>query len=98
MERGRPASRSCGFQAGSVRPETYACEHMFQRAKQRFEAVMALVDEVLADDPPAPVHPHERTVALRLQRRAGAVTPREMHCLCPVRAAAERRRDDRVPR
>jgi hypothetical protein len=72
---------------------------MFQRTKQRFEALMALVDEVLADDPPAPPHPHDRTVSLRLQRRGGAVTPREMHCLCPVRPTAreDRRRGDRVP-
>jgi hypothetical protein len=71
---------------------------MFQRTKHRFEALLALVDEVLADDPPAPPHPHARTVSLRLQRRPGTVAPREMHCLCPVRPAAERGRSDRVAR
>jgi hypothetical protein len=71
---------------------------MFQRAKQRFEALMALVDQVLADAPPAPSHPHDRTVCLRLQRRGGAVEPREMHCLSPVRAAAVRDRRDRASR
>ena len=69
---------------------------MFQRAKQRFEALMALVDEVLADDPPAPCHPHDRVVSLRPQRRRGAVTPRQMHCVCPVRPAAARGRRERV--
>jgi hypothetical protein len=71
---------------------------MFARTRQRFEALMARVDEVLADEPPAPPHPHERTVSLRLQRRGGAVTPREMHCLCPVRPAAERGRTNRIAR
>ena len=71
---------------------------MFQRTKQRFEALMALVDEVLADEPPAPPHPHDRTVSLRLQRRPGTVTPREMHCLCPVRPAPQRERTGRIAR
>jgi hypothetical protein len=71
---------------------------MFQRTKQRFEALMALVDEVLADDPPAVSHPHDRTVSLRRQRRAGAVAAREMHCLCPVRPPAGRGRRDRAVR
>jgi hypothetical protein len=71
---------------------------MFQRTKQRFEALMALVDEVLADDPPASLHPHDRTVSLRPPRRAGAVAPRETHCLCPVRPAAGRDRRDRIAR
>jgi hypothetical protein len=71
---------------------------MFQRTKQRFEALMALVDDVLADDPPAPSHPHDRSVSLRLRRRGGAVAPREMHCLCPVRPAAQRHRRDRAAR
>ena len=89
-----------GVVSGSVpvRRQTYACEHMFQRTKQRFEALMALVDEVLADQPPAPGHPHDRTVSLHLQRRGGAVVPREMHCVCPVRPAAQRGRRDRIAR
>ena len=67
---------------------------MFLRIKQRFEAVMDLVDDILAADPePAPSHPHhphDRTVTLRLERRPGSVAPREMHCLCPVRPSPER--------
>ena len=51
---------------------------------------MALVDEILAADPePSPRHPHDRTVSLRLERRAGSLPPREMHCLCPVSPAPE---------
>jgi hypothetical protein len=73
---------------------------MFQRTKQRFEALMALVDGVLADEPQpaAPPHPHERIVSLRVARRGGAVAPREMHCLCPVRPAADVQRRDRIAR
>jgi hypothetical protein len=64
---------------------------------------MDLVDDILADpdpdpdpvsDPdaePVPPHPHDRTVALRIDRRPGSVAPREMHCLCPIRSAPERR-------
>jgi hypothetical protein len=64
---------------------------MFLRMKERFEAVMDLVDDILAADPePAPSHPHDRTVSLRIERRGGSVTPRDMHCLCPVRPAPER--------
>jgi hypothetical protein len=73
---------------------------MFQRAKQRFEALMALVDDVLADEPQpaAAPHPHERTVSLRVARRVGAVAPREMHCLCPVRPPGAAPRRDHVAR
>jgi hypothetical protein len=68
---------------------------MFLRMKARFEAVIDLVDDILAADPdcdrePAPSHPHDRTVALRIPRRGGSVAPREMHCLCPIRPAIER--------
>jgi hypothetical protein len=64
---------------------------MFLRTRERFEALMAIVDDVLAADPePAAPHPHDRTVSLRVQRRGGTVAPREMHCLCPVRPAPER--------
>jgi hypothetical protein len=64
---------------------------MFLRMKQRFEAVMDLVDDILAADPEAaPPHPHDRTVSLQITRRGGSVAPREMHCLCPVRRAPER--------
>jgi hypothetical protein len=65
---------------------------MFLRMKERFEAVMDLVDDILAADPePAPSHPHDRTVSLRIERRGGSVTLRDMHCLCPVRPASDRR-------
>jgi hypothetical protein len=64
---------------------------MFQRTRERFEALMALVDDILAADPePSPPHPHDRTVSLRIERRGGSIGPREMHCLCPVRPAPER--------
>jgi hypothetical protein len=70
---------------------------MFQRTRERFEALMAIVDDILAADPdPAPAHPHDRTVSLRLERRGGSVRPREMHCLCPVRPAPERASRTRV--
>jgi hypothetical protein len=74
---------------------------MFLRMRERFEAVMDLVDDILAADPdadpdpdlePALSHPHDRTVSLRLERRGGSVAARDMHCLCPVRPAAERAR------
>lgn len=58
---------------------------------------MDLIDDILAADPdPVPAHPHDRTVSLHITRRGGSVTPREMHCLCPVRAAPERTRRTRV--
>jgi hypothetical protein len=70
---------------------------MFLRMKERFEAVMGLVDDILAADPePAPSHPHDRTVSLHIARRGGSVTAREMHCLCPVRPAPGRTRRTRV--
>jgi hypothetical protein len=74
---------------------------MFLRMRERFEAVMDLVDDILAADPdtdsePAPSHPHDRTVALRIERRPGSMPPREMHCLCPVHAAPQRDRHTRV--
>jgi hypothetical protein len=82
---------------------------MFLSMKERFEAVMDLVDDILAADPdrepePAPPHPHapdaphphDRTVVLRIERRGGSVGPREMHCLCPVRPAPERARRAQV--
>ncbi len=74
---------------------------MFQRARGRFEALITVIDEVLAAPEPEPVpHPHDRVVSLHRQRRAGSVQARELHCLCPVRRAAEppdpRLRRDRV--
>jgi hypothetical protein len=63
---------------------------------------MDLLDDILAEPEPEPEpeparsHPHDRTVELRIGRRPGSVTPREMHCLCPVRPAPERARRTRV--
>lgn len=60
---------------------------MFHRTKHRFEALAALLDEVLnaGPAPAAPPHPHDRIVSVRIRRRAGSVIPREQCCLCPVR-------------
>jgi hypothetical protein len=72
---------------------------MFQSSKKLMRAVLEVVDDMLVgeDDPviepERPAHPHDRTVRLRIQRRAGTVAARPMHCLSPVRPAAERHRD-----
>jgi hypothetical protein len=73
---------------------------MFQSSKKLMRAVLDVVDDVLvgADDlviepEPIPHHPHDRTVRVRIERRAGMVAPRPMHCLSPVHPAAERHRD-----
>ena len=72
---------------------------MFQSSKKRMQALLDLVDDMLVGAPEedlvAPVphpHPHRRPVELRLERRAGSVAARPMHCLSPVRPAAERDR------
>ena len=71
---------------------------MFQSSKKRMQALLELVDDMLVGAPeedlvaPTP-HPHRRPVKLRLERRAGSVAARPMHCLSPVRPAAERERD-----
>ena len=57
-------------------------------------ALLDLVDGVLADPADeAPVHPHRRPVALRIERRVGIVSARPMHCLSPVRPPASSPRD-----
>ncbi len=63
---------------------------MFQSPKRRMRALLDVVDDMLAGapEPELPPHPHRRPVQLRMQRRAGAVAPRAMHCLSPVRPAA----------
>jgi hypothetical protein len=69
---------------------------MFQSSKRRLRALLTLTDDVLGDPvPPAP-HPHRRPVRIERSRRTGAVSPRLMHCLSPVRPAAETARRDRV--
>jgi hypothetical protein len=65
---------------------------MFQSSKKRIEALLGVVDDMLVGAPDeaeivAP-HPHQRTVHLRLERRAGTVGPRAMLCLSPVRSSA----------
>ena len=70
---------------------------MFQSSKQRMRALIDQVadhvDDMLVGAPePAAPHPHQRTVHLRIQRRAGMVAARPMHCLSPVRPVAERDR------
>ena len=69
---------------------------MFQSARKRLEAVLDVVDDMLVgapdpDEPAVPLHPHRRPVELRIQRRGGSVTPRTMHCLCPVRPGSASR-------
>jgi hypothetical protein len=71
---------------------------MFQSLKKGTEALLAVVDDMLVGAPEEDVeialpHPHERTVRLQLERRAGTVAPRQMHCLSPVRAPAQAARD-----
>jgi hypothetical protein len=72
---------------------------MFQSSKKLMQAILDVVDDMLvgADDPldvedERPSHPHDRTVRLRIERRAGAVAARPMHCLSPVRPLDERDR------
>ena len=67
---------------------------MFQSSKKRMQALLDVVDDMLAA-PPEPVapHPHRRPARVRIERRAGSVAVRPMHCLSPVRPPAERTRD-----
>jgi hypothetical protein len=72
---------------------------MFQSPKKLMRAVLDVVDDMLVgdddpvvDEPQRPSHPHDRTVRLRIERRAGSVAARPMHCLCPVRAVEEHER------
>jgi hypothetical protein len=67
---------------------------MFRSTKKRMAALLDIVDDMLVGAPeaetePAVVpHPHRRPAHVRIERRAGAVTPRGMRCLSPIRAAA----------
>lgn len=68
---------------------------MFQASKERFRALMSLVDDVLGDPERTPAsHPHRRPVRIARTRRPGAVPPPPAHCLSPVRPAPERGRVD----
>ncbi len=53
--------------------------------------LLEIVDDMLVGAPESEAtvpHPHERTVQIRLERRAGTVAARQMHCLVPARAPA----------
>lgn len=70
---------------------------MFQASKQRMQALLDIVDDMLVGAPEpmqAAPHPHQRTVRLQIVRRAGTVAPRQMDCLSAiVRAPASPRRE-----
>ena len=65
---------------------------MFQSPKKRLQALLDVVDDMLVGalepEPEAAPHPHRRPARVRIERRVGAVSPRAMHCLSPVRSAA----------
>ncbi len=83
---------------GSVRALPYSYEHMFRPSVRRLKALLALADDILGDpEPVVAPHPHRQPIRLQRERRAGSVTPRPTHCLCPVqRAPVDRVRRDRV--
>jgi hypothetical protein len=73
---------------------------MFQSSKSLMQAVLDVIDDMLVGAPdPEPEcdavapHPHQRTVRLRVRRRDGSVTARQMHCASPVRACAQPTRE-----
>jgi hypothetical protein len=62
---------------------------MFQSSVKRIRALASLFDDVLGDPQPEPApHPHRRPLRWDKDRRSGAVSPREAHCVSPVRASA----------
>jgi hypothetical protein len=74
---------------------------MFQSTKRRLQDLLDIVDDMLVgapetgfdhdgepDDDAAVLHPHHRSVQLRIQRRPGTIPARPMHCLSPVRSQA----------
>jgi hypothetical protein len=68
---------------------------MFQASRQRLQRLLDVVDDMLVGAPEedsemAAPHPHERTVQLRIERRAGTPPPRPAHCLLPIRRPAVR--------
>jgi hypothetical protein len=70
---------------------------MFQSPKKLMRTLLEVVDDMLVGEPEAPVaaeipapHPHRRPARVRIERRAGTVAPRPMHCVSPVRPVAER--------
>ena len=88
--------------ARSVRPRTYAAEHMFQLTPERLQRLLDLVDEVLAGDPPEDEaihqHPHRQPLRWQPSRRAGAISARPAHCLSPVRMSERQRMRDQAAR
>jgi len=69
---------------------------MFQSSVKRLRALLTLTDDLLGDPPAPETHPHRRPVRIERERRPGAVSPRAMHCLCPVRPASGDASRDRV--
>jgi hypothetical protein len=69
---------------------------MFRSTKKRMAALLDIVDDMLVGAPEVALepetaphsHPHRRPAGVRIERRAGAVTPRAMHCTSPIRPAA----------
>ena len=87
--------------ARSVRPRTYAAEHMFQLTPERLQRLLNLVDDVLAGDPPEEAphdHPHRQPLSWHRTRRAGAVSARPALCLSPVRMSTRQRMRDGAAR
>jgi hypothetical protein len=79
---------------------------MFQSTRRRLQDLLGIVDDMLVGAPEpefapdgepdrdaAVLHPHRRSVQLRIQRRPGTVAARPMHCLSPVRPQAPAERD-----
>jgi hypothetical protein len=70
---------------------------MFQGSKNRFRALLTLLDDVVGDpETPAAPHPHRRPVRIERVRRTGSAAPRPAHCLAPVRPGPGRAETDRV--
>jgi len=85
----------------SVRAQTYAGEHMFQLTPERLQRLLALVDDVLAGDPPEEAphhHPHRQPLRWHHTRRAGTIDARPAFCLSPVRMSSRQRMRDGVAR
>ena len=70
---------------------------MFSSPRRHIQALLSVVDDMLVGAPELEAsetvspHPHRRSVTLTIDRRAGAVGTRPMHCLSPVRHPGARR-------